>query len=405
MKIIIVTQGSLGDVRPFLSIGIAFRKRGDEVIVCAPGNFQELFSSHGFQFYSIGLDFQSIASENGADKTEKVQKKKSVMQLLNQSITDQFLALPSIAKEAGLIIGNGFDFAGRSIAGYYKIPYFIIVPMPLAFRSKYHAPMSIPYQHLPSWLNLFFWWAGEIGSKILFCKKINKHRRDLGLSEISNYTDFMSEDALLAADSILAPLPPDCKNIFQCGFLDFDEEIMTDRKILDFINEGTPPVYIGFGSMTYDTPEKTSEILKELIECGNFRFIISKGWANLGLKTESKNVLFIDYVPHSKLFPMMSVIIHHGGAGTTSAAARAGIPQIIIPHAMDQFYWGDRVMKLKIGVAPIPRKKLTGKKLADAVCEINDKKEYRENAEKIGLIASQQNGVEEAVYYIEARVS
>jgi UDP:flavonoid glycosyltransferase YjiC (YdhE family) len=404
MKIVIVTQGSLGDVRPFLAIGLAFRKQGNDVTVCAPENFRELFTSHGFSYHPVGLNFQTILSNNEADETGKNPRKKNVIQLVVQSISDQFKILPSVAKDAKLIIGNGLDFAGRSVAEYYKIPYFIISPMPLAFKSKYHAPMTIPVQNLPSWLNRLFWWAGELSSRLLFCKKINRYRQELGLGKVINYTAFMSKNAILAADRILAPLPPDCKNIFQTGFLDYDEGTELDKKIIDFINAGTPPIYMGFGSMDDPSSGKTKIILQRLLDVMELRFIISKGWANLNIETASTNVLFIDHVSFTKLFPKMSMLVHHGGAGTTCTASRAGIPQIIIPHGLDQFYWGNRVKALKIGTAPIPRKKLNSKKLLKAIYEVIDNQEYRENAKRIGSIESKENGVEEALHYIEKNI-
>jgi len=147
--------------------------------------------------------------------------------------------------------------------------------------------------------------------------------------------------------------------------------------------------------------EKTKIILQRLLDVKELRFIISKGWANLNIETTRTNALFIDHVPFAKLFPKMSILVHHGGAGTTCTAVRAGIPQIIIPHGLDQFYWGNRVRALKIGVAPIPRKKLTSKKLIKAIYEVIDNQEYRENAKRIGSIGSKENGVEEALQYIK----
>jgi len=100
----------------------------------------------------------------------------------------------------------------------------------------------------------------------------------------------------------------------------------------------------------------------------------------------------------------MAVLVHHGGAGTTCTASRAGIPQIIIPHGLDQFYWGNRVKALKIGPAPIPRKKLTSKKLIKALYEVMGNQEYSDNAKRIASIASKENGVEEAVNYIKKNI-
>jgi vancomycin aglycone glucosyltransferase len=395
MKVVIVTQGSLGDIRPFIAIGVSFRKQGHQITFCAPKNFQSLFSNYDFSYYPVGINFQSLTDNNKPQND-----KKQVMQLLQQSISDQFNLLSKITKDANLIIGNGLDFAGRSIAEYHKVPYFLIVPMPLAFKSKYHAPMSIPFQKRPSWLNIFFWWINEVVSKSVFGKKINQYRLKLGLSKINNYIDFMSQNAILAANSVLAPLPPDCKNIYQSGFPDYDEGLELDWEIIDFINSGNAPIYIGFGSMTDSESASTSKFLNNLVQQSKHHFIISRGWANLRFSRSYSNVLFIDNVPHAKLFPLMSVIIHHGGAGTTSIAAKAGIPQIIVPYGMDQYYWGNRIMKLRIGIMIKKRKNLSVALLVNSINTIICNPEYNENAKRVMNLIKNNNGTEDAVNYI-----
>jgi UDP:flavonoid glycosyltransferase YjiC (YdhE family) len=99
------------------------------------------------------------------------------------------------------------------------------------------------------------------------------------------------------------------------------------------------------------------------------RGVLAAGWADLRSRDLSASVLAIDGAPHGHLFPRLSVVVHHGGAGTTAAALRVGVPQVVVPHIADQPYWGRRVHELGAGAAPIPRKDLSVERLVTAIAD------------------------------------
>ena len=142
-----------------------------------------------------------------------------------------------------------------------------------------------------------------------------------------------------------------------------------DPQLVVFLEHGSAPVYIGFGSMgnRNEASDLTKLVIKAL-SLSKKRGLLATGWNGLSSETDfSKEVFMIESAPHAWLFPRMSVVVHHGGAGTTAAGLRAGVPTIIIPHANDQFFWGRRIAELGVGPDPIPRKKLTAENLAEAI--------------------------------------
>jgi UDP:flavonoid glycosyltransferase YjiC (YdhE family) len=129
----------------------------------------------------------------------------------------------------------------------------------------------------------------------------------------------------------------------------------------------------------------------------NQRAILLSGWGGLQRTNLPASIFMIDSIPHSWLFPRMSAVVHHGGASTTAAGLKAGVPSVVIPFFGDQPFWGQRVADLGVGTKPIPRKRLTAEKLADAIREAVTNEDMRQRAEKLGKQIQTENGIECAV--------
>jgi UDP:flavonoid glycosyltransferase YjiC (YdhE family) len=404
MKIILNAQGTQGDVRPILALGLTLRSSGHEIEFCAPVNFKTWVSQYGFIFHPVGGDTQKFLEQTKDQMDHPLKSAKALARTLHEDLSAQFASLIKAVSGADLIVGSGLDFVGHSIAEHIGIPYRFVCHTPVFFKSRCHPPMSIPFQKLPGWMNRFCWWGNEVtGEKILGLRNIyNANRKQLGLKKVKHMTDYMMENTIVAADRVLAPIPSDIHvNYIQTGYWHLKEEQELDDELNRFIQTGPPPVYIGFGSMTDPSPAKTAMIFQELINSQRFRLIISKGWAKLGVKSVDQNTFLVDYVPHAKLFPKMAAIVHHGGAGTTHTAARAGVPQVIIPHAFDQYYWGERIFNLKIGPTPLVRARLTGRNLIKAIEEAVTNPDFQRNTYEIMNTIRQQDGLHEVLNYFE----
>jgi UDP:flavonoid glycosyltransferase YjiC (YdhE family) len=164
---------------------------------------------------------------------------------------------------------------------------------------------------------------------------------------------------------------------------------------------GSPPVFIGFGSMPIKNPRRTTEIILEALRQTGQRAIVHTGWAGLGLQSLPASVFRIDYAPYDWLFPQMSMVIHHGGSGTTAFGLRAGVPSCAVPFVFDQSFWGEQIARLGAGPEPIPYKKLTVERLREAIEMGVNNPQMKQNAIELGDKIRTENGIEAAVGIIE----
>jgi UDP:flavonoid glycosyltransferase YjiC (YdhE family) len=184
-------------------------------------------------------------------------------------------------------------------------------------------------------------------------------------------------------------------------FLDSANDWIPPLDLLDFLQAGSPPVYIGFGSMSTRKPEETTDLVIDALHRTNQRALLASGWGGLQKSDLPDSVFMIDSIPHAWLFTRVSAVVHHGGAGTTAAGLRAGVPSIVIPFFGDQPYWGQRIADLGVGPAPIPRQKLTDERLAQAIQIAITDKAMRQRAADLGSKIQAEDGVACAVEIIQ----
>jgi sterol 3beta-glucosyltransferase len=203
---------------------------------------------------------------------------------------------------------------------------------------------------------------------------------------------------------IISPKPPDWgDHLYVCGywFLDPVPNWQQSAELTTFLDARAPPVYIGFGSMANRTPQKTAQLVQEALELSGQRGILAAGWGGIDNATMSGNIFALDSVPHAWLFPRMAAVIHHGGAGTSAAAFRAGVPSILVPHPGHQPFWAKRVTELCVGPQHIPRRELTAKRLAAAITVATTDQDMQARATALGERIRAEDGVTRAIEFIE----
>jgi len=168
-------------------------------------------------------------------------------------------------------------------------------------------------------------------------------------------------------------------------------------ELVQFLEAGPPPVYIGFGSMAGKEPEAKARIVIEALAKAGQRGIIASGWGGLQASDLPDSIYMIDEAPHHWLFPRVSTVVHHGGAGTTAAGLYAGKPSIICPFIADQPFWGQRVHALGVGPAPIAQGKLTADNLAAAIQTATSDENMRSKAAALGEKLRAEDGVANTV--------
>jgi sterol 3beta-glucosyltransferase len=203
------------------------------------------------------------------------------------------------------------------------------------------------------------------------------------------------------------PRPPDWGDYQQITgywFLDGAQNYEPPAELADFLESGLPPVYVGFGSMVDHEREDMTRLVVEALGQAGQRAILLSGWSDLGSAVLPDFILRIDFVPHDWLFPRVAAVVHHGGAGTTAAGLRAGIPNVVVPFFADQPFWGWRVHNLGVGPKWIPRKKLTAEKLAAAIRQAVNDSTMIQRAEELGKRIRAEDGVRTAVQLVEQQL-
>jgi sterol 3beta-glucosyltransferase len=202
----------------------------------------------------------------------------------------------------------------------------------------------------------------------------------------------------------VTPVPADWGDwLYVTGywFLDQDQTWQPPAELARFLDGGPPPVYIGFGSMVDQEAEEVTQIVRQALAQTGRRAMLHGGWSQLGAGQLPESILRLEWAPHDWLFPRMAAVVHHGGAGTTAAALRAGVPNVIVPYFADQPFWGSRIEALGVGPKPIPRQKLTAGRLAEAIeIAINDE-EMRHRSADLAQKIRAEDGVATAVPLIE----
>ena len=403
MKILLAPYGTRGDVQPLVALGIALRNRGHHVEVNAPDNFKTWIESLGLPFHPAGIDVESVLREIGDDSRSVRWQLRHVYEDL---IPVQFNSLASTFEDADIIIGASLQFAGPSVAELRHVPYLTAVFCPAALPSSHHAALPVRWQKLPRIINLATWLLTAAGVDLTIRRSLNNGRRRLGLAPISSpLRHLISGDGIiLAADHVLAPPPPDLPgNVSKTDAFVLEEAGTLDSDLIAFLNAGSPPIYVGFGSMVTSDAEQATAAAIEAARFAGCRLIIGSGWTRLGLsQTELPEWCYVvNAVPHHLLFARCAAVVHHGGAGTTTTAARAGVPQIIVPHVLDQFYWAHRIELLGLGPKSLPFTRLTPDGLSRRIEALLEDSSYARRAATMGHQARPRDGVADAVSMIE----
>ena len=357
MRVLFSTIGSRGDVQPVVALASHLKALGHEVRVCAPPDFREWIEGLGIPMTSVGPEVRRFAvSRPTATKPQNPLTAEQRRQMAEATVATQFETLSSAAQGCDVIVAaTTLQVAARSVAEKFGIPYVFAAYSPVVLPSPHHAPPPLPPlpgQAPPTTNDNGELWAQDAARfNELFGAAVNAHRASLGLSEISDVrSHMMTDQPWLAADRALGPWPDVTdRRVFQTGAWILPDERPLSRDLDSFLEGGDPPIYFGFGSTR--APEGAGPVMLHAARALGRRAIVSQGWFDDSLVQNDSDCLSIGEVNMHALFSRLAAVVHHGGAGTTTAAALAGVPQVVIPYHYDQHYWAQRVHTLGIGIA------------------------------------------------------
>lgn len=417
MKITIIAFGTRGDVQPAVALGQALAARKHEVRLLASPNFTSWIEHHGLEALSAKVDIQALMmSEGGHAWVEQGNNPIKQMRVMKKLLDQHGLAMMRDAWRAcegaeAIVSSFTSDVYAASIAEKLRAKHIStpLQPTLVATRSGM-ATMQAPLPDRVSLINYLFgkWLIEPHGWRLMGAINNRFRQETLGLSPQSYKENRRGLRRMLVVQGFsqqVVPHPSDWPaNIHTTGywFLDEDRAWQPPRTLLQFLDEGEPPVYVGFGSMAGRDPRALTRIILSAVTQSGQRAILQSGWAGIGGVQMPPGIFLLDTAPHSWLFPRMGTVVHHGGAGTTAESLRAGVPAVIVPHMADQPFWGSRVSALGVGPRPIPRNKLTVENLAGAIRQTAADHEMRERASRLGVRIRAEDGIGMAVGVIEA---
>jgi UDP:flavonoid glycosyltransferase YjiC (YdhE family) len=404
MRLVLAPVGSRGDVEPMLALGARMQGRGHDVLAAAPPDCRALVESRGLAFAPVGADVGAWAAANAqGSRGGGLTVFRGFNRFMREQLALQLEALLEVAQGADVVVGEALQMAAPTAAEAVGAAYRYLVYSPIYLQSDRHAPVLVPRYGLPRAVNRAAWTAYRAFYNKLLRDDMDRLRASIGLEGIQDVYSSTVGITIVAADPELAPVPADARaGTVQTGFWMAPDDGPLDPGLDAWLDAGPPPVFFGFGSMPDPDPAATTRCLIDAALAVGRRAVISRGCARLGAEEDLPDTIrLVDEAPFARLFARVGAVVHHGGTGTTNLAARAGVPQVIVPHLADQPYFGWRAHRLGIGPRPIPRARVTVATLARAVDKALGSAEMRLRAQRLAADLAGRDGVGEGVQALE----
>ena len=416
-KVLVCAYGTRGDVEPFLALAGGIQATGGDVLLATSSRFREFVESFGVPFFPMSdTSLAAIESPDGKTMLEGgsglFQRIAAGIRLAKRSgpINDGLMRETwdaAVGFSPDVMVFNSKLFAAPHVAEKLKIPAFPGTLQPMIVPTSAFPAMGLPSLPLPGYNRFTYALAGKsIGA---FRGGANRFRKDLlDLPPVRRGGEVLRPPGagnigvLHAYSPNVLPRPEDWpENARITGYWRLNKSLdyTPPPELAAFLDRGPSPVFIGFGSMTSADPKALGRLVTGALRKAGRRGVVAKGWAELDVET-GDDIIAIPPVPYEWLFPRMAAVVHHGGAGTAAEGFHAGVPCVICPFFGDQPGWAKLSATLGVGVAPVPRKRLTEDRLAVAIGEAVSSTRLRENAKNLALRLREENGVKTAAEII-----
>lgn len=415
--IVIFTIGTMGDVRPCIALGQGMQRAGHRVRIATSSNFSELVREAGLEFSPVTADFQAMLE---ADRT--IADQGMDLRAMARIFRDRYAAWAgnwvaeglAASDDAGLLIGvSNSTLLAKALSEALGVPFAIARLQPLT-PSRILPPMVLSGsgRNLPGLLS--------VGAHHLLYQLIwnvmrpainDIVRPQLKLRPYPRWGPYLFSSEIHGARVIngfsqhVLPRPadwPESSQVTGYWFLN-EPQWEPSPELAEFLAAGPKPIYVGFGSMVSSNAGGFTEAVLEAVKRSSQRALLATGWGGLDAKEGSagESVFFVRHAPHDYLFPRVAAAVHHGGAGTTAAAARAGIPSVIVPFYGDQPFWARCLARQGVAPPAVQRKSLTPAELASAIAK-SQQPEMVQRAAALGRAIRAEDGIAEALHWLEA---
>jgi len=423
MKIGLQTWGSEGDVRPFTALAAGLARAGHEVTLLVTDN--------------VGRDYSGLAQRFGY-RLVAVQNPDSPPPERVEEVWREIIRVGNPIRQAELVMRYGFDPATEAMFSAAKdlcasndavVGHFFVFPLRVAAEMT-EVPMAtvnIVHNCLPSsqicppGLPDFGRWSYPLGWMLvrkmvnrIFLPRVNSLRRRQGLRpdvDVMTQTWASERLNLVTVSPSICQAPSDWgTNHRVCGFLNPPADLLEEELpggLEEFLATGKPPVYFTFGSMmlhNLDYIREAAAIWTETVRRVGCRAVFQLPCEDLSMVETGEHVFKVRRSPYKKVFPKCSVVVHHGGSGTTQSSLLAGCPSVVVAHMADQFFWGSELERLGVAGPTQRRKGLSPRRLANSIAQVLARPDKAKRASALGAAMSEENGVEVAVRLIEEKL-
>lgn len=409
MNILILSIGSRGDVHPYTALGVGLRGAGHHVTLATHEPFRSFVTGHGLGFAPLPGDPREVLHTEAAQELftigrSTVRFASRFLGVLRPWFDSLIDSTRGLVNGRDLVLYSPLAFTAWHQAQAEHVPALLAALQPFT-RTRAFSSVPNGGADLGAPLNLL----SHMATEQLFWQPLRQQidhwrSQELGLEPLGLRGPFpelrrQGEIQLCGFSAALVPRPRDWPcTVRVTGPWILEQDSRPDVALDLFVDAGDPPVYVGFGSIVEGDARPLSEIAVEAARRAGRRLVLGAGWAGLSADL-GDDVFVVGDTPHQHLFPRMAAIAHHGGAGTTHTAARAGVPQIVVPFWADQPFWGRRVHETGAGPEPIPRKRLDSTRLAVGIEQaVGD--EHTHAAEALAIRIRRETGVEQAVRII-----
>lgn len=395
-RIVIFAAGSRGDIQPCVALGRALRARGDEVRLVASARYAPMAVAAGLELAPLTADPTEILESDAGQELlaggrNPVKFLGGFRRILGPMAERLLAECSDACKGADLILGPTLGFLPRHIGEHLGVPWALIHFQPSEPTGAFPHPFVPQARMLGPWGRRASFRAVDEIAWQLSRPFINPWRdASLGLPRLPLRGRRPDGPVLACFSPAVVPRPADWgPGVHLTGYWFLDEpEWEPPAELAEFLAAGPAPVYVGFGSMVPKDSAMTDLTVRTALKLAGVRGIVQGDPA-----TSDEHVLAVRDVPHAWLFPRMAAVVHHGGAGTTAAGLRAGVPTVVCPFFGDQPYWGERVAALGAGPRPLPFRAMTVPRLAARIRRAVQDPDVADRADDLGRRIRAEDGV------------
>jgi sterol 3beta-glucosyltransferase len=416
MKITIFCAGTRGDIQPLTALGVGLQRHGHRVTLATSHNFENFVGQAGLEYAPLTADYDRLmrqAPEMLESGMNVFRGSRIMVRHLSEMVSHWAVEGRAAAADADFVIGQGpTTVLAGSMADALNIPVVQAQLQPMTpctdIRPMVLPPLPGP---VPGPVNLALYYMVRWFMWSLARRPVNDLlRKGLGLEPYSRFGPLYRQPAerrrvLYGYSEQILPRSRDWGDNIQVSgfwFLDAADDWQPPEDLVAFLAAGPKPIYVGFGSMYPRDPKRITATVIAAIRKAGCRAVLASGWGGLAPDDTARdpNIYLIKQAPHDWLFPRMAAAVHHGGAGTTAAAVRAGIPSLILPFITEQAFWSVQLEKLGVAAPRLNRNKVSIYQLADGMIRVQNRAMI-EKAAALGQRIRAENGVETAIRQME----